>query len=365
MAILRSRSAPEVSRQTRGAVSGRLNPEYREVVDETVALLHQYKARLQHLQRIDATAPYPEDQIRGITHDLWVEWRTVWSDAAKCLCEIAGENEHLRAAKDYTESQLTTELMGAPMWQQAYAKPLGYPGDYQVMDYIYQGSARGDTPFAQVAHALGVLIGEFVVRRKDFVREAIAEVAAHRRGTGATVIASLGAGPAQEIVELLQRDECGVNPLTFILVDQDSGALRHAGRNLSAANAVRREKSPGRIDLRHLSVLRLLREVNPAELLAQPDMIYSAGLFDYFSDRTCRVLAGRLYDALRPGGLLLLGNMKAGTDMIWPLEMIADWSLTYRTADSVLSWADGLPGAEICLRTEATGYDYLLSVRKR
>jgi hypothetical protein len=365
VAILQSRSAPEVSRQARGAVSGRLSPEYREVVDETVALLHQYKARLQHLQRIDVTAPYPEDQMQGITHDLWVDWRTVWSDAAQCLCEIAGDNEHLRAAKDYTESQLTTELMGAPLWRQAYAKPLGYPGDYQVMDYIYQGSARGDTPFAQVAHALGVLIGQFVVKRKDFVREAIAAVAARRRGSGATVIASLGAGPAQEIVELLQRDECGANPLTFILVDQDSGALRCAGRNLSAANAARRVKSPGRIDLRHLSVLRLLREDNPADLLAQPDMIYSAGLFDYFSDRTCRVLAGRLYDALPPGGLLLLGNMKAGTDMIWPLEMIADWSLTYRTADSVLSWADSLPGAEIVLRTEATGYDYLLSVRKR
>lgn len=364
MAILQTYSAPATSRQAKGAVALRLSPEYREVVDETVVLIHQCKSRLQHLQCIDAAAPYPEDQIQGVTHDLWVDWRSVWSDAAQCLGEIAGEDEHLRAAKDYTESRLTNELLGAPLWRQAYTKPLGYPGDYQVMDYIYQGSARGDTPFDQVAHRLGVLIGEFVVRRKDLVRQAIAEVAANRRGSGATVIASLGAGPAQEIVDLLQRDECGANPLTFVLLDQDSGALRCAGHNLSAANLARRDKSPVRIDLRHLSVLRLLREINPAELLAQPDMIYSAGLFDYFSDRTCRILASRLYDALRPGGVLLLGNMKAGTDMVWPLEMIADWSLNYRTAENVLSWTDGLPGAEISLRTDATGYDYLLSVRK-
>jgi hypothetical protein len=56
--------------------------------------------------------------------------------------------------------------------------------------------------------------------------------------------------------------------------------------------------------------------------------------------------------------------MKSGTDMLWPLELIADWSLRYRSAESVLSWTDGLACAEISLRTEATGYDYLVSVRK-
>lgn len=361
MKVLLSHSAPQVSRQARGAAAVRLSPEYRDVVDGSVALMHQYKAQLLQFQ---PAAPDTGIRIQDTTHDLWVDWRALWSDAAQCLREIAGDGERLRAAKDYTESRLTAELLIAPLWRQAYSKPLGYPGDYQVMNYIYQGSALGDTPFAQLAQALGVLIGEFVVRRKDFVRHAIAEVAAQHRGSGAAVIASLGAGPAQEITELLLRDEWGAKPLTFILLDQDSGALRCAGRNLSAANAARSDKSPVRIDLRQVSVLRLLREVDPREFLAQPDMIYSAGLFDYFSDRTCHVLAARLYDALRPGGLLLLGNMKAGTDMIWPLEMIADWSLNYRSAESVLSWADGLPGAEISLRTEATGYDYLLSVRK-
>jgi extracellular factor (EF) 3-hydroxypalmitic acid methyl ester biosynthesis protein len=153
-------------------------------------------------------------------------------------------------------------------------------------------------------------------------------------------------------------------PVHFVLVDQDSEALRCAGRQLSAARAASPRRSPVRIDPRHLSVLKLLREVEPSALLPRADMIYSAGLFDYFSDRTCRVLARRLYGALRPGGLLLLGNMKAGTDMLWPLELIADWSLSYRTAEGILSWAEGLPGAEISLRTEATGYDYLLSVLK-
>ncbi len=361
MEIVQRLDAPEISRSASGVVPAKLSPEYREVVDESVALLHQTKALL---RQIDTAAPLSALQVQRSTRTLWANWRSVWSDAAQCLREIAGDDAHFRAAKNYTESQLTAELLAAPLWRQAYTKPLGYPGDFQVMNYIYQGNALGDTPFAQAAHALGVQIGEFVVRRKDLMRQAIAEVVARRGGSEASVIASLGAGPAQEIVELVQRDECGSNPLTVILVDQDSSAMRCAGQKLATANAARRHVAPVHIELRHVSVLRLLREVDPAEFLTRPDMIYSAGLFDYFSDRTCRVLAGRLYDALRPGGVLLLGNMKAGTDMIWPLEMIADWSLNYRTADNILSWADAMRGGEIALRTDATGYDYLLSVRK-
>lgn len=344
---------------------GRLSPEYREVVDATVALLHHYKTRT-GAPTFEPAAPPSDDRIREFTHDLWHDWRAVWHEAAECLLEIAAERDHLQSAKEYTESRLTPELLGAPLWRQAYTKPSGFPGDYQVMDYIYQGNPCGDTLFGQVAHGLGVLIGQFVVKRKDLVHQAIAEVAANQpEGAGRTVIASLGSGPAREIAEFLQSGAGGTRPLTFVLVDQDSNALRYAGRNIAEALEARRGGPPVKIDLRHLSILRLLREVDPSTLIPEPDMIYSAGLFDYFGDRTCRVLSARLYDVLRPDGLLLLGNMKAGTDMIWPLEMIADWSLTYRTAENILTWADGLQGAEISLRTEATGYDYLLRVRKR
>lgn len=341
----------------------RLSPEYREVVDQTVELLLGTKSRLRILESRGADVTAGEE-FESMTVGMWNDWRAAWVDAAQCLPEIMAAPDQLRLAKDYTEAHLTPELMGAPLWRQAYTKPLGYPGDYVVMDHIYRGTPQGDTSFGRVAHMLAVNIGQFVVKRKDLVRQAIAEVAARCSAARTCVIASLGSGPAREVAEFIQQDSERARPVNFILVDQDSAALRFAGAQLAEAAAEVHGGLPARIDLRHLSALRLLREVDPATLLAAADMIYSAGLFDYFSDRTCRALARRLYDVLRPGGLLVLGNMKAGTDMIWPLELIADWSLRYRTAENVLSWAEGLPGAEISLHTEATGYDYLLSVRK-
>jgi len=343
--------------------AGRLCPEYRDVVDRTVELLMATKSRLRSAVPGVAVADAGA-ATEAITKNLWNEWRAAWVDAAACLAEIAATPEHLRLAKDYTETHLTCELMGAPLWRQAYTKPLGYPGDYRVMDYMYQREPEGDTRFGQVAHDLAVHIGQFVVKRKELVRHAIAEAVAQHGGPGPCVVASLGSGPSREVTEFLAHDPLAARPTRFFLIDQDGDALCFAGRKL--AEAVRDGPSNGaaRIEMRHLSVLRLLREIEPVELLPPANLIYSAGLLDYFSDRTCRILTKRLYEALRPGGHLLLGNMKAGTDMLWPLELIADWSLRYRSAESILAWTEGLEGAEISLRTEATGYDYLLSVRK-
>lgn len=343
--------------------AGWLCPEYREVVDRTTELLLTTKARLRTAVPASAGAD-TTPAIKAINQHLWDEWRSAWADAAACLPEIAATPEHLRLAKDYTEAHLTPELMGAPLWRQAYTKPLGYPGDYVAMNYMYQGGAEGDTCFGSVAHELAVHIGQFVVKRKDLARQAIGEAVAQHAGAGPCVIASLGCGPAREVAEFLTHDPRAALPTRFFLVDQDGDALCFAGRQLATAVSEGPSVGAARIEMRHLSVLRLLREIEPAELLPPANLIYSAGLLDYFSDRTCRTLTRRLFDALRPGGHLLLGNMKAGTDMLWPLELIADWSLRYRSAESILSWTEGLEGAEISLRTEATGYDYLLSVRK-
>jgi len=347
----------------RSAPRGKLSPEYRDIVDATVALLEDYRARTQ-VEAIGLPRALPDGLFARTKDNLWRDWRVIWTEADECLAEINRDVEQVAAAKSYTEAHLTSRLLDAPLWRQAYAKPLGYAGDYAVMNFIYDGASLGETPFARLAHALAIRIGEFVVRRKDLVHDAIADAVARLPASHNVTIASLGCGPAREIAEFAGNGVRADAPISFVLLDQDEQALRFAGRAIAGALDRRRGGPPIRIDLRKISVLRLLRDFHPRDVFSPLDMIYSAGLFDYFSDRTCRILARRLYDALRPGGLLLLGNMKAGTDMPWPLDYIANWTLNYRTAEGVMSWAEELPGAEISLRTESTGYDYLLAVRK-
>lgn len=339
------------------------SPEYRDTIDATVALLERYRERVAPLDAApmaQAAAP-----LHSAVDDLWRDWRALWSEATECLADIASNAEHVACAKQYTESRLTQMLLEAPLWHQAYTKPRGYPGDHLVMNYIYEGRPLGDSAFGRLAHALAVKIGQFVVRRKDLVRAEI-EALTDARGAEADLrVASLGCGPAREVAEYLAQAAPAAGARCFVLLDQDEAALSLAGSGIARVVATRTASTPRlRVEPRKVSVLRMLRDLDPAQVLGQPDLIYSAGLFDYFSDRTCRVLTRRLYATLRPGGALLLGNMKLGTDMAWPLEFIADWSLIYRSAERVLGWTEGLHDADIQLRTESTGYDYMLRITK-
>ena len=327
-----------------------LCPEYCEAVEAAVSLLADYRSRL-------GAEPV-------LANTLWDDWRPIWRDAYECVAELAKSAERMAAAKHYTEAHLTRELLSAPIWHQAYTKPRGYCGDYAVMNHIYDGRPAGATTLARLAQALAVRIGEFVLRRRDLMHCAIEETVKRPGRDACATIVSLGCGPAREVADFAATGAGAATPATFVLVDHDEEALRFAGASIAAALAVPGSHPRLQVDLRKLSALRLLRDLPPSQAFSGADLIYSAGLFDYFSDRTCRLLAQRLYEALRPGGALLLGNMKADTDMVWPLYLIADWSLQYRSAESVMSWANDLPGAEISLRTESTGYDYLLTVKK-
>lgn len=93
-------------------------------------------------------------------------------------------------------------------------------------------------------------------------------------------------------------------------------------------------------------------------------LIYSVGLFDYFGLKTGQRLVARMFDLLAPGGVLIVGNMRRGSDLVWPLEFIADWTLNYRTADEIARFADGIEPAYMDIRTDPGSHFILLTFRR-
>jgi hypothetical protein len=95
-------------------------------------------------------------------------------------------------------------------------------------------------------------------------------------------------------------------------------------------------------------------------------MIYSIGLLDYLPQRRARRLIADLVEQLRPGGLLMVANMRkwAGSIM-WPLEYLADWSLIYRTENEMRALAEGLDITSAEITTDETKQAYFLTLRKR
>ena len=60
-------------------------------------------------------------------------------------------------------------------------------------------------------------------------------------------------------------------------------------------------------------------------MIGERQIIYSAGLFDYLSDRSFAALLGTLYEALAGGGQLLIGNVDVSNPTRYFMEYFAEW----------------------------------------
>jgi SAM-dependent methyltransferase len=64
--------------------------------------------------------------------------------------------------------------------------------------------------------------------------------------------------------------------------------------------------------------------------LAPQDLIYAANLIDYFSDELATALIDWIYDRLRPGGRVILGNFHPRNPSRGLMDHVLDWHLTHR-----------------------------------
>ena len=95
------------------------------------------------------------------------------------------------------------------------------------------------------------------------------------------------------------------------------------------------------------------------------DLIYCSGLYDYLNDRIIKALNNYLYNQLRPGGLLVVGNFAPNLPVRNFIEHFLEWFLIYRDANQLASLAPDQAPPENCrVRGEPTGCNIFLEVRK-
>jgi extracellular factor (EF) 3-hydroxypalmitic acid methyl ester biosynthesis protein len=136
----------------------------------------------------------------------------------------------LEAIKEHSRRLIQEFFMQAPCMHRAFHKPLGYPGDYELMKEFYEIPFSGPTLFAK-AMALAILQSgpvEAVRTRKDLMKRQLAEHLDARPADKPLRVLSIAAGPAQEVYELLSTRETLPCPLEIVLFDQDEGALSYA-----------------------------------------------------------------------------------------------------------------------------------------
>jgi extracellular factor (EF) 3-hydroxypalmitic acid methyl ester biosynthesis protein len=229
-------------------------------------------------------------------------------------------------------------LKESPFLCRALEKPLGYAGDFEMMNMLYRDPWEGRTPLGR---ALNVCFTNepAAVANKNRIAY-LGELIREKSGQNRVRIASIGCGPAKEIEELL-RESPELGPrLDITLVDQEQLALDQCSRTIPSARLCR---------------AGLRQPLTDQAVLPEGsfDLIYSAGMFDYLGPRLFEAVSRGLFRALAPGAELVIGNVAAHSPSRWIMEYFADWCLIHRTSKELsefgarwgatTSWVDAEP----------------------
>lgn len=233
----------------------------------------------------------------------------------------------------YTRRHWQKLFLGSPFGHRTFYKPLGYAGDYEMMNMIHRNQPEGKTLYDRLIHYL--LVSQwpaFSVRNRiAHLREhLLREIARTARRRERCRVLNIGCGPAREVEQLLEESAV-TNFADFVFVDFNEETLDYVRQRFEETR--RRFGRQARLETRKISVYQLLkRGVNTerAGLREGYDVIYCAGLFDYLTDETCRSLVRMFYESTHPGGLVMVANMKDEKPFRNFIESVLDWHLIYR-----------------------------------
>jgi extracellular factor (EF) 3-hydroxypalmitic acid methyl ester biosynthesis protein len=335
---------------------------YRQLCADMLHLLRTYRATLDSFEATNPDAGTANEMLAACVERVLPRWRELWERGNELVTTTMDPSGPAwRAAKRYTELLLTPDFLAGASWRRAYQKPLGYPGDFELMNIVYDWKLEGERLSDKLIHRIGLDFGECIATRMIMMRQTIAEVVSSA-GSSPTRITSLGCGSAREVIDYLKAPALP-RKLEVTLIDQDHRALSQAYER--SLPEVMRHRAQATVSCLHASFSQLLAAGELVGKLPAQDMIYSVGLIDYLTARRAKALIKSLYEHLVPGGRLVVGNMRSGQrSTLWPLEFITDWTLIYRDETEMLDLGAELPGATLSVDQNSTGNVCVLTVRK-
>lgn len=232
------------------------------------------------------------------------------------------------------------------MQGRSFLQKYGYAGDFEIIDEIYRNVVSTDPDLKgwdEFYHAQGA--PKAVRNRKAYFKQLVTEMLiAKPQGIEVLDIAS---GPCRDIAEFF-----AANPtanVNFTCVDVDERAIAYA-KEICAPWL-------DRITFIRSNALRI-------RLDTKFDLVWSAGLFDYFDDRGFVALLSRLIGFAKPDvGRIVVGNF-VNPNPSAAYQEIADWFLQYRSRDELFQLAlkCDVAWANIKVESEEEGINLFLQI---
>ncbi len=229
----------------------------------------------------------------------------------------------------------------------AFTKPFGYAGDFLMIEKIYTKKISTDPMYKkwdiwwQKSHAATA-----VRNRKAYFINLMSEL--EKKSIHAKKVLILGSGPATDVNEYLRN-----NPnsnISFDLLDLDENAIAYAkGKNHEYSE---------KLNFFRINVLRFNTH-------KRYDLIWSAGLFDYFKEKHFIYLLKKYLKLLNEYGELVVGNFSDRNPTRILQEAFSAWHLNYRSEYELLKIASesGLNQGDVRIEKEPLGVNLFMRVK--
>jgi extracellular factor (EF) 3-hydroxypalmitic acid methyl ester biosynthesis protein len=321
-------------------------PEFKAVVLDLQSYLFELKLLLERIEVAIQSHPQQnrEKVELQVAQDLAPQVLSTIDVLHERFEELAAKipPEQIAPYQLLLRRQLHPLFLCAPFGYRTYHKPLGYAGDYEIMNMIHRNTFEGSSLFAKLLHFW--LVSQWAsksVRNRiaHMQSKLMAETTRVLRQNRRIRVLNIGCGPAREIQNFMSAQPVS-NFADFVLLDFDRETIEFARSQL---NDIRKRK--GRqtgIKFHQMSVMKLIANSQRATkpIGTDFDLIYCGGLFDYFSDLACRQLVEQFYNWLAPGGLVVVANMSNQQQPFSRMiEFLLDWHLIYRDARCMASLA--------------------------
>lgn len=229
----------------------------------------------------------------------------------------------------------------------ALLKKYGYAGDFLMIDKIYTGNTSADIFFQSWdAYFQNHAAPKAVRNRKEFFKKLLNR---KLRLNNTVRLLNVASGPSRDLLELyssLTPEE----QLHTTCVEMDKHAIEYACNLLK--------------DYAH-NIDFLNRNIFKFETEEKFDVIWSAGLFDYFDDKSFVYILKKFKTWVAPHGEIVIGNFNSMHNPTRDyMELFGDWYLHHRSSDELilLALAAGFDESQVSVGCENEKVNLFLKI---
>ncbi|MBA4193900.1 MAG: SAM-dependent methyltransferase [Comamonadaceae bacterium] len=334
--------------------------EFRAFLSETARWIDQ--ADLTDSLPRDSQGRLADEVFQAIAEPLMVKGKQFLIRLEDEASRLDPEDAPLHRA--YAQTALHPLVLRAPFVYRTFAKPLGYAGDYEMVNQIIGDPRQGGSTYIQLVNAmfLKAAVAEAHRNRIDILVEFLQRAAAIARSQGRPMrILNIGCGPGIEIQRLIATGD-DLSGLRFTLVDFSRETLDYTSQCIAQA----RQQHGSAVEVEYVQesvhelLKRAVRDTAPAEGQGY-DFIYCAGLFDYLSDKVCSRLIRYFLTRSNPGAQLLVTNVHSDNPERFGMEHLLEWHLIYRDEAQMQVVLEEVQ-APVKLYTDPTGVNIFAEV---